>query len=333
VHDAEEAVGSTLKQLREGITFIRANRQIAWSLFYLGVTASLVGVLGVLGPSFAEETLRLATKDFVVVVLPLGFGIVMGILLLNSFGRYLPRRRVIEFGLVALGVLLVLLSVAGPISQFLSAADQGIPVLSSITSLLAIVVLIALLAGIAYAFAAIPAQTQLQEDLPPDVRGRVFGILNMLVSVASFLPIIVVGPVSDLFGTTTVLLLVAVFILLSGVVSVATRGPLRAAESDARASGAIGHPVDPLAVAIHAELPEHLREATSEAMRSGVWLPGGVARAEATLSRDDEVGARPADVDAAVGGDPDIDPVRPEGAAAPTDDPSRDPSDPDAPDR
>ena len=44
---------------------------------------------------------------------------------------------------------------------------------------------------------AIPSQTQLQEDLPEEVRGRVFGVLNMLVSVASFLPIIIVGPIAD----------------------------------------------------------------------------------------------------------------------------------------
>jgi hypothetical protein len=44
---------------------------------------------------------------------------------------------------------------------------------------------IAFFAGIAYGLVAIPSQTQLQEDLPEDVRGRVFGVLNMLVSVGS----------------------------------------------------------------------------------------------------------------------------------------------------
>jgi MFS family permease len=220
----------------------------------------------------------------------------MGILLLNSFGRYLARRRVIEAGLVSLGVLLALLSIAGEISQLLTRAESKLPVdLSAVTSLLAIVVLIALLAGISYAFVAIPSQTQLQEDLPPDVRGRVFGLLNMLVSVASFLPIIAVGPISDLLGTTTVLLFVAVFIALSGVVSIVTRGPLRPIESTARAGGAMAHPVDPLSVALQAELPAHFREQTTEAMRSGIWLPGRVARAEAEMNREDEVGARSPD--------------------------------------
>ena len=192
------AAGETVAQLREGLDFIRGHRAITWSLIYLGIAASLVGVLGVLGPEFARESLGLSTKDFVVVVLPLGFGVVIGVLLLNSYGKYIHRRRVIEFGLMGLGLMLAALSGAGPISRLLQRADApgGID-LSAITSLLAVVVVIALLAGIAYAFVAIPSQTQLQEDLPEDVRGRVFGILNMLVSVSSFLPIIIAGYISD----------------------------------------------------------------------------------------------------------------------------------------
>ncbi len=150
-------------------------------------------------------------EDFAVVVLPLGFGIVTGILLLNSYGRYFPRRRVIEGGLIALGILLAALSAAGPISRLLQRADRpGGLDLSGVTSLLAVVVVIAFFAGIAYGLVAIPSQTQLQEDLPEDVRGRVFGVLGMLVSVASFLPIIIVGPISDIVGTTAVIFILAI---------------------------------------------------------------------------------------------------------------------------
>jgi MFS family permease len=256
LHDAERAVGSTFSQLREGLAFIRSHRGITWSLIYLGIAASLVGVLGVLGPDFAQTTLGLSEKDFVVVVLPLGTGIVMGILLLNAYGRYLPRRRVIEVALVALGILLAALSIAGPISQFLRRADAsaGAVDLSAITSLLAVVVFIAFLAGIAYGLVAIPAQTQLQEDLPEDVRGRVFGVLNMLVSVSSFLPIIVVGPVSDLVGTAAVIFVCALVIGISGVVSIIQRGPLRPSEHLSRTEGVVpGAAVDPIGVVTHTE--------------------------------------------------------------------------------
>jgi MFS family permease len=265
VGEAERAVGSTFAQLREGLEFIRSNRAIGWSLLYLGIAASLVGVLGVLGPDFAQSALGLDAKDFAVVVLPLGFGIVTGILLLNAYGRYAPRRRVIEGGLIALGALLAALSAAGPISRLLQRADgPGGFDLTAVTSLLAIVVVIAFFAGIAYGLVAIPSQTQLQEDLPADVRGRVFGVLNMLVSVASFLPIIVVGPISDLVGTTSVIFVVSLGVLVAGLASVMTRGPLLA--SDARPA-ADPEAVDPIAAALGADRPTW-REGTSPAVRS-----------------------------------------------------------------
>lgn len=251
---AREAIATTVDQFREGIGFIRANRSIGWSLIYLGITASLVGVLGVLGPDFAEAGLGLKPKDFAVIVLPLGGGIVMGILLLNSYGKYLPRRRVIEGGLITLGVMLSLLSVAGPISRFLQRADagSGLVDLSALTSLLAIVVFIAFIAGIAYGMVAIPSQTQLQEDLPEDVRGRVFGILNMIVSVSSFLPIIVVGAISDLIGTSTVLFVVAIAVLVAGIGSVLFRDP----SIGVQGATADPHAEDPFAAALGMDLPK-----------------------------------------------------------------------------
>jgi len=233
VHDTERAVASVFNELRDGLTYIRAHRNVTWSLVYLGITASLIGVLGVLGPGFAKETLGLAEKDFVVVVLPLGMGIVTGILLLNSYSRFFPPRRLMEGGLVALGVLLAALSAAGPISRFLQRAGAATPLdLSAVVSLLAVVVGIAFLAGIAYALVAIPAQTGLQEELPEEVRGRVFGVLNMLVSVASFVPIIVVGLITEVVGTTVVIVFVGLLVALAGVVSVLTRRPGAAAATD-----------------------------------------------------------------------------------------------------
>jgi MFS family permease len=253
VGEAERAVETTLRELREGFSFIRSNRSIAWSLVYLGITASLIGMLGVLGPKFAQQALGLKAEDFAVIVLPLGFGIVTGILLLNSYGRYFDRRRVIEGGLILLGVLLAALSMAGPISHLLQRADApgGID-LSAVTSLLAVVVVIAFFAGIAYGLVAIPSQTQLQEDVPEDVRGRVFGVLGMLVSVASFLPIIIVGLIAEVVPTTAVIFVMSICVLVTGIASVIIRGPLLA--TDARPA-TDPNAVDPIAAALGADQP------------------------------------------------------------------------------
>ncbi len=244
---AERAVATLLAQLREGLAYIRTNPRIFWSLTYLAITASLIGVLGVLGPGFATKALGLREQDFVVVVLPLAAGIVMGILFLNAYGRYMPRRRVIEGGLLGLSLTLVVLSIAGPLSRFLeeNARRQTVADLGGLVSLLAIVVFLAFLAGGAYAFVAIPAQTQLQEELPEEVRGRVFGVLNMLVSISSFLPIVIVGPVADLVGTPAVLLGAA---LLVGAVGVGSILVVTAERPASAIPVPYGAPVDPVAV-------------------------------------------------------------------------------------
>jgi MFS family permease len=250
VADAERAVQTMLGQFVEGITYIREHHNVGWSLSYLGITGALVGILGTLGPGFAKSTLALGEKDFALIVLPLGLGIVMGILALNSYGRYLPRRRTIEAGMVGMGVLLVLLACALPISNFLHerASSSGLAEASRVVSLLSLVMGIAFMVGAAYAVVAISAQTQLQEDLPEDVRGRVFGVLNMLVSVASLSPILVVGPVADLVGREPVILVVGAFVCLWGAASIVSRRPVvgDAARAPSTPSGA---PVDPMTAA------------------------------------------------------------------------------------
>lgn len=251
VADAERAVETMVKQFVDGITYIRDNPNVGWSLSYLGITGALIGILGVLGPGFAKTTLALGEKDFGLIVLPLGLGIVMGILFLNSYGRYLPRRKTIEGGMIAIGVMLALLSGAGPISHFLQegAVSSGISEASRVVSLLSLVMSIAFLMGAAYAVVAISAQTQLQEELPEDVRGRVFGVLNMLVSVASLAPIIIVGPVADLVGREAVILVVGAVVCLWGAASAVSRGRVPIAYAPRAPSTPSGAPVDPMTAA------------------------------------------------------------------------------------
>jgi len=230
---AGKAVTGTFGQLVEGLTYIREHRNVGWSLSYMGITGALIGILAVLGPDFAKTSLGLGDNGLVVVVLPLGLGIVTGVLAVNAYGHNFPRRRIIEAGLIVLGLLLALLSCLGSIWHFLNvqiaaaATAHGLQDPGQVISLLSVVMAIAFVAGVCYAVVAISAQTQLQEELPEDVRGRVFGILNMLVSVSSLLPIMVVGPAADLVGASAILLVVSLVVCAWGLASVIRRGRLQ----------------------------------------------------------------------------------------------------------
>jgi MFS family permease len=119
--------------------------------------------------------------------------------------------------MITLGAALVVLGFA----QNLDVLRDG----DDITLLLAVVVVLAFIAGVCYAFVAVPAQTSLQEELPSDVRGRVFGVLNMLVSLASFVPIIVVGPLADFISASAVIMISAVIVAAIGVASIVFAHP------------------------------------------------------------------------------------------------------------
>jgi MFS family permease len=201
---AGRAIHELVDQLAEGVRFVRRQRVIAWSLAYLGISSSLIGVLGAIGPGFAEDILGLSPENFFFIMGPAGMGAVLGILFLNSYGKGIPKRLVIDVGLVAMGITLVLLALIRPISLLVAPAagpiQDVVPAIAPLISLIAIVVVIALFAGLEYSFVAIPAQTALQEDLPADVRGRIFGILNTLLSVASFLPVIAAPAAADILN-------------------------------------------------------------------------------------------------------------------------------------
>ncbi len=227
---AGRAVHELYAQLSEGVAFVRRHRVIAWSLAYLGISSSLIGVLGAIGPGFAVDVLGLTPENFFFIMGPAGLGAVLGILFLNSYGKAIPKRLVIDVGLVSMGITLVLLATVKPVAGAFGAAtgplEEVVPAIAPLISVIGIVVVIALFAGIEYAFVAIPAQTALQEDLPPDVRGRIFGILNTLLSVASFLPVLLAPAMADILniffedaGIPIVMAFLGVATLWAGVIS------------------------------------------------------------------------------------------------------------------
>jgi MFS transporter, DHA3 family, macrolide efflux protein len=205
-----------IDQLREGVASISGNREVSRPLLHLAAAASLVGVIGVLGPNLAAS-LGLDPKNLIVVVLPLGLGVVAGVFGLRRFGAGLARRRAAEGGLIAFGLLSIAIAAVGP---FGTAA--GLPVIP-------LVVILAFVAGSAYAATTVSAQTALFENMPAGARGRIFGVLASIVSAASLLPILVAGPLADAISGPVVIAITGVAILAVATWSATLFGQRRSA--------------------------------------------------------------------------------------------------------
>jgi MFS family permease len=141
---------------------------------------------------------------------------VAGVFGLNRLGGDIPRRRAGEGGLFVFGTLALAIAAVGPIGGAL-----GIP-------LVPLVAILAFVAGAAYATTTVSAQTALFENMPPAVRGRVFGVLASIVSAASLLPILVAGPLADATSGPTVIAIAAVGVLIAATWSATMFGPREA---------------------------------------------------------------------------------------------------------
>jgi MFS family permease len=196
-----QAIREPLRQLREGLDAIRGDREVGRPLIHLAAAGALVGVLGVLGPALAVS-LGLDPKDMIVIVLPLGLGVVGGIGGLRWLGGGLSRRRAGEVGLISLGLLAIGLALAGPIGEV-----TDLPVIPA-------VVVLAFCAGAAYAVTTVSAQTGLFENMPATIRGRIFGVLASIVSVTSLATVLVAGPMADATSGPVVIVVTAVGVIL-----------------------------------------------------------------------------------------------------------------------
>lgn len=215
-----QAVLRPARELREGIAVVLSDREISRPIVHQAVGAAVAGVLGVLGPALAT-TIGLQPDRFAVIVVPLGLGVVLGVVGLRRFER-LDRRRVAEAGLLVFGGLTASL-------VFLPALRDALA--PAAISVLPLVVAVALVSGAAYAVTSVSAQTSLLQAIPPDVRGRVFGVLASIVSTASLLPALVAGPLADQVSAPVVLGVVGVSVIAIGAWSARSFGPRRTVRS------------------------------------------------------------------------------------------------------
>jgi MFS family permease len=198
-----------IDELRDGFDVVRRERAISRPIVLLATATSVAGVLGVLGPSLATSV-GLEPEHLAVVVVPLGIGVVIGVLGLRRLGGSISRRRIAEGGLLTLGAVTAALAAAGWVDGWLRNAGVAVGALP-------IVIAMAMAAGAAYAVTSVSAQTTLVESTPAGVRGRVFGVLASIVSAASLVPSIVAGPLADGLSTQLAIVVAGVALLAIGI--------------------------------------------------------------------------------------------------------------------
>jgi Na+/melibiose symporter-like transporter len=203
-----------LDELVEGARFIRSDPVIVSAIIYWSIAIAVFMMLGTIGPLFLQRVLNVDQSRLLYILVPGGVGLVLGVILVGRVSHPGNRETMINWGLLAAGITLVLFSIAYPILNWAYGITNNTP---PETVVLGLMGFITLLLGLSNSFISVPAQTALQERSPQDIRARVFSAFYTVQNVVLILPVLLAGVLADTFGyVPTVVGIGAIVILVAG---------------------------------------------------------------------------------------------------------------------
>ncbi len=185
-----------LKDFIAGFEFIRRKIIILFALLKLFIATSAIAVLSLLAITYAKEVLQIGARNFGYLIFSVGFGMFFGMGILNSITKYFSKGIIVILTFIFSSIILLLLSVFNNIYLAL---------------------ILTFFLGIGNIFVTSTIQTILQERIPRGIRGRIFGVQNMLINSAFTLPVLLFGLLGDIYGVKTAIAILGIIVLSTGL--------------------------------------------------------------------------------------------------------------------
>lgn len=212
-----------------GYREMRRNPLVLRATIELTLISSAVIIMGGIIPIYIQDTLRLPIEVGVLVLMPAAVGILIGLRIAGFLSRRVAHGVLSTAGFVGFVVLVLLIAFARPASEFLGGYDLFAWLMSinigTFDGAAVFVMLIIAPTGFSYALVTVAAQTVLNDQVPLHLQGRVLATQSAFAALASSIPVLIAGAMTDLVGVTIVLASLA---LLIGAAAVANlKGPRR----------------------------------------------------------------------------------------------------------
>lgn len=203
------------EEVRDAFVLMAKKEKIYHSLFLLTLLQTLILVIAVIGPGYAENILHLDVEKFpALFVTPAVVGMSIGAILIGNFWHNKPKQTLAKIGLLVIGFVMLLFPYGYLISsqELIRKINIYMPNLVSINDV-HIMIFLATVIGFAFSLVFVPTNTLLQEETTDRQRGKIYGSLNTLVGVVSLLPVLGVGVLADFIGVSKVITLIGVVVI------------------------------------------------------------------------------------------------------------------------
>jgi len=217
--------------IRESLSFVSGQRRIQAALLQLAVIATMIMIMAMLAPGYAARVLGMSAEDAVIVFAPAGVGMLLAIGLTGRWGHLLRR-----VGFDYLGLILTGLAFAGMGWMALGYDRLMRPILqlypNAGLSLTSATMALAFILGLCLAGVNILAQTLLQQQSPPFIRGRVLAMQFTLSNLIGIPPMLALGILADAIGIPRAMEIVGLIAVVMAILSMLVqRMPARAPSS------------------------------------------------------------------------------------------------------
>ena len=128
-----------------------------------------------------------------------GVGVAAGATLLGQYGQSFSHVRLSLYGSIGMAMCLITLSI--------------------FTKELWIILTALTLLGVFSSLVSIPMQTTIQQETPPQIRGKVFGLQNNVVNIALSLPLALAGVAETMIGLQAVFSILAAIAIAGGILT------------------------------------------------------------------------------------------------------------------
>jgi MFS family permease len=200
---------------------IRADPFVTHAAVELTLISTALIILGGLIPTFISDVLDMPIDLGALILTPAAIGVVFGLRVAGFLSHRVPHAALSTFGFTGCVVLLAMLTFTNQLAEFLGGYG-AFAWLNSISigsfdggGALAMILVAPL--GFAYALVQVAGQTVINDRIPLHLQGRVNATQAAMSAIASSLPVLAAGALSDVIGVTPVMALLAASI---GVVAI-----------------------------------------------------------------------------------------------------------------
>lgn len=192
---------TVIGDIKEGLAYLKGHQDVRMVANTMFLLMAGVGSIYIVIIVFIQEALRSSTEHLGLLVMFLGIGLFLGSIIYGRFGSKFSKRKVINFGLLTAGLIIVIFA----------ASLKFTP-----TFLIAGILSIAL--GIFSAPIIVSSNTLLHEVMPNEMRGRIFSSLEIIMHAGFILFMLLASLAAEKVGRYWVLVTIGILFSTIGLV-------------------------------------------------------------------------------------------------------------------